>query len=220
MELDRLHGSANDLPAEVRGRLEQLVNQAGEIAADTQSLSHELHSARLDYLGITAAVKGLSVLANGNTWRSISKAIMYPVPCRRTFLSLFRVLQEALHNSAKHSGAKRFIVRLWGKPDEIWLSVSDSGTGFDSEAVKENLGAWPCQHGGASGAGEWQSLYRIAAESGHHNLRSCSAQSCPAHAGHRVDLAAPNSIHQARASYGKITTKQQIIDITLEMGES
>ena len=55
-------------------------------------------------------------------------------------LCIFRVLQEALHNSVKHSGAKNFVVRLWGTPDEICLSVSDSGAGFDSEAVKESLG--------------------------------------------------------------------------------
>jgi signal transduction histidine kinase len=55
-------------------------------------------------------------------------------------LCLFRVLQEALHNSSKHSGAESFAVRLWGAPNEICLSVRDSGTGFDSEAVKESHG--------------------------------------------------------------------------------
>ena len=55
-------------------------------------------------------------------------------------LCLFRVLQEGLSNSAKHSGGQSFVVRLWGTPDEICLSVGDSGAGFDSEAVKESLG--------------------------------------------------------------------------------
>jgi PAS domain S-box-containing protein len=142
MELDRLHGNANDLPAEVRDILEQLANQAGEIAADTQSLSHELHSARLDYLGITAAVKGFCREFSERQQMEIDfKSDNVPGSLPPNIpLSLFRVLQEALHNSAKHSGAKKFVVRLWGKPNEIWLSVSDSGTGFDSEAVKENLG--------------------------------------------------------------------------------
>ena len=142
VELDRLYGSANHLPAEVRGRLEQLANEAGEIAADTQSLSHELHSARLDYLGITAAVKGFCREFGERQHMEIDfKSDNVPGSLPPNIpLSLFRVLQEALHNSAKHSGAKRFIVRLWGKPDEIWLSVSDSGTGFDSEAAKKNLG--------------------------------------------------------------------------------
>ena len=32
-------------------------------------------------------------------------------------LCLFRVLQEALHNAAKHSGVRRFEVELWGTSD-------------------------------------------------------------------------------------------------------
>jgi signal transduction histidine kinase len=57
-----------------------------------------------------------------------------------TSLCLFRILQEALHNSVKHSGAGRFEVRLWGTTDEIHLTVKDSGKGFDREAAKTRQG--------------------------------------------------------------------------------
>jgi len=55
-----------------------------------------------------------------------------------TALCFFRVLQEALHNSAKYSEVRRFEVRLWGTSDEIHLTVEDSGVGFDCEATKES----------------------------------------------------------------------------------
>jgi signal transduction histidine kinase len=55
-------------------------------------------------------------------------------------LCFFRVLQEALHNSAKRSGVRHFEVRLWGTSGEIHLTVSDSGVGFDSEAAKASPG--------------------------------------------------------------------------------
>ena len=55
-------------------------------------------------------------------------------------LCLFRVLQEALHNSVKHSGVRRFEARLWGTSGQIDLMVQDSGVGFDSEAAKKSLG--------------------------------------------------------------------------------
>lgn len=55
-------------------------------------------------------------------------------------LCLFRVLQEALHNSAKHSGARHFEVRLWGTPGEIHLTVADFGKGFDTEAARKGQG--------------------------------------------------------------------------------
>jgi signal transduction histidine kinase len=57
-----------------------------------------------------------------------------------TSLCLFRVLQEALHNSAKHSGVRHFEVRLWGTSDEIDLTVKDSGVGFDRELAKASQG--------------------------------------------------------------------------------
>ena len=53
---------------------------------------------------------------------------------------LFRGLQEALHNSAKHSGVRHFEVRLWGMSGEIHLTVRDSGAGFNWEAAKEGRG--------------------------------------------------------------------------------
>jgi signal transduction histidine kinase len=49
-------------------------------------------------------------------------------------------MQEALHNSAKHSGVHQFDVGLWTTWDEIHLTVRDSGVGFDSEAAKEGRG--------------------------------------------------------------------------------
>jgi len=55
-------------------------------------------------------------------------------------LCFFRVVQEALHNSAKHSGGRNFEVRLWGTSDEIHLTVKDSGAGFDREAAKTSRG--------------------------------------------------------------------------------
>ena len=55
-------------------------------------------------------------------------------------LCLFRVLQEAVHNSAKHSGVRQLEVRLWGTSDEIHLTVKDSGAGFDRETAKESRG--------------------------------------------------------------------------------
>jgi signal transduction histidine kinase len=55
-------------------------------------------------------------------------------------LCFFRVLQEALHNAAKHSGVRVFTVQLWGSPAEIHLTVTDQGKGFVLEAAKTGRG--------------------------------------------------------------------------------
>jgi len=55
-------------------------------------------------------------------------------------LCLFRVLQEALHNAVKHSGAKRIQVQMAEQCNEVHLVISDSGAGFDLEAARQGRG--------------------------------------------------------------------------------
>jgi signal transduction histidine kinase len=55
-------------------------------------------------------------------------------------ISLFRVLQEALHNAAKHSAVKCMEVELLEAPNEIHLIVADHGRGFDIEVAIQGQG--------------------------------------------------------------------------------
>jgi signal transduction histidine kinase len=54
--------------------------------------------------------------------------------------TLFRVLQEALHNSSKHSGEKRVEVLLREDPSEIHLVVRDLGKGFEAKPALQGEG--------------------------------------------------------------------------------
>jgi signal transduction histidine kinase len=141
IELEQLH---QELPSllEVRSRMGELWKHTSEIATDIQTLSHELHSSKLQYLGIEAAMRGFCREFEKQQQVEIDfKTDDLPRPLAPNIsLCLFRVLQEALHNSAKHSGVRHVEVRLWGEPDEIHLTVSDSGAGFDREAAKEGRG--------------------------------------------------------------------------------
>jgi signal transduction histidine kinase len=101
-----------------------------------------LHSPRLEYLGLAAAMRGFCKEFSEHQRVEIdfkSHDLPSPVPAEIS-LCLFRVLQEALHNSAKHSGARRFEVQLWGASGEIHFTVSDSGAGFDLEAALKSRG--------------------------------------------------------------------------------
>jgi PAS domain S-box-containing protein len=141
VQLQQLHEDTLILPA-VRSRMGEFQKQISEIAADIQSLSHELHSAKLQYLGIAGAIRGFcQEFAEQQKVEIDFKTNDLPSPLSPDIsLCFFRVLQEALHNSAKHSGVRHFEVRLWGTSDEIHLTVKDSGAGFDSEAAKESRG--------------------------------------------------------------------------------
>ena len=61
-------------------------------------------------------------------------------PAPDVSLCLLRVLQEALHNAAKHSHVRHFDVRLACSTNELNLQVSDQGAGFDLESAMRSGG--------------------------------------------------------------------------------
>jgi PAS domain S-box-containing protein len=143
VELQQVKQALPDTAVEVSSRMDELSKQTSEIAADVQALSHELHSSKLEYLGIVTAMRAFCKEFGEQQRVEIefrTHDLPSPLPSSEISLSLFRVLQEALHNASKHSGVLHFEVQLWGKPGEIHLTVSDSGVGFDTQATKESVG--------------------------------------------------------------------------------
>jgi PAS domain S-box-containing protein len=141
VELQELNEDPSNLQ-EVRVRIAEFQKQAAELADDVQSLSRELHSPRLQYLGVATATRSFCQEFAKQQKVEIDFATIGLPNSLPPDISLcfFRILQEALHNSAKHSGDRRFVVRLWGMAGEIHLTVSDAGVGFDSERVKGGRG--------------------------------------------------------------------------------
>jgi PAS domain S-box-containing protein len=139
--LEQLH---HEFPAlhKVGRRVGELRKQTTEIAFDIQTLSHELHSAKLQYLGMAAAMRGFCQEFGEHTKVRIDfKSHNLPSNLSPDLsLCLFRVLQEALRNSARHSGVALVEVHLWATSDEIHLKISDAGTGFDRTAARESSG--------------------------------------------------------------------------------
>ena len=54
-----------------------------------------------------------------------------------TALCLYRVVQEALRNIAKHANARQVHVTLRRVEEEVQLAVADDGNGFDLEKAHE-----------------------------------------------------------------------------------
>jgi len=141
IEIEQVEGLRPETPTGVRDWAHGLSKRAKEISADVQLLSHELHSSRLEYLGIVGGMKswcnefgerqGIEIEFSPDVQSSVSPEIS---------LCLFRVLQEALHNAAKHSGVKRVDVQLREESGEIQLTVNDSGKGFDVAAATQDEG--------------------------------------------------------------------------------
>jgi PAS domain S-box-containing protein len=142
MGLAQLRRSSPNVAPEATIRMDELRQQISEIGNEIQSLSHELHSAKLQYLGLAAAARGFCkefAEQQGVEIEFTTNDLPSSLPSDLS-LGLFRVVQEAVHNSLKHSGVRYFEVRLWGAPDAIHLTVKDSGSGFDREKAKQSRG--------------------------------------------------------------------------------
>jgi signal transduction histidine kinase len=142
IELQGFKGVLPDSPANLRNQAQQLFERASEISSAVHALSHQLHSSKLEVLGLVAAMRGFCAELAKKQEVKINfshEGIPLPVP-QEISLCLFRVMQEALHNAVKHSGAQDFEVKLQGSPAEIHLTVQDSGVGFDPQLTLNNQG--------------------------------------------------------------------------------
>jgi PAS domain S-box-containing protein len=141
--LQQLEQTASDNQASLQKKqsheLWQLTN---EIATDVTDMSHQLHPSKLHYLGLATAARELC--------REFSRQHQLEVECvardlpqdldETVSLSLFRTLQEALHNVVKHSQARHVMVELTRQSGLVELRVSDDGIGFNPEQARENHG--------------------------------------------------------------------------------
>jgi signal transduction histidine kinase len=59
---------------------------------------------------------------------------------RKTEIHLFRVIQEIVHNTIKHSGATKLQLAITSQGDDLFLVSEDNGKGFDAEQVRATSG--------------------------------------------------------------------------------
>jgi signal transduction histidine kinase len=142
VEIQRMKEVSPITYGDLRSRMDELGKRTSEISAVVQSLSHELHSSKLEYLGLVSAMRGFCKEFGEKHKVKVDfdcEGMPDTVP-QEISICLFRVMQEGLHNAVKHSGVRLFEVKLHGSPAEIQLIVRDSGVGFESELVRNTQG--------------------------------------------------------------------------------
>ena len=142
IELQQLGAFLPESLSQGREKVQALWKQTHHLSTEIQHLSHQLHSAKLQHLGIIPALRGLC--SEFSEQYKIEADFQFrQVPPRLDSdisLSLFRVAQESLHNVAKHSHAKKVRLELVGAAEEVVLRVSDDGVGFDTDVAENRTG--------------------------------------------------------------------------------
>lgn len=116
---------------------EKLAQQAG---AELTTLIHQLRPQVLEQKSLTEAIK-----VHVNDWMHQSNietelniGEVSVSPDREQ--ALFRVLQEALANVARHSLANKVWVTLKSENDHVTLMIKDNGIGYDAERITKGIG--------------------------------------------------------------------------------
>lgn len=141
--LAALHITLDELVREVpgqQGSFRRLHEELDRVEAQLRRLSRELRPTVLDDLGLAPA---LEWLAQGVTERT-GVAVEVDVPERRwpadVETALYRIVQEALSNAARHAQARRITVQVREEDAGIRAVVRDDGQGFDVAAALARRG--------------------------------------------------------------------------------
>jgi signal transduction histidine kinase len=108
---------------------------AGRALGSIRATARGLRPAVLDDLGFVPALRTLAEEFAGRTGVAVDLQAgpLAPNPGPEVQVALYRVLQEALTNVARHAVATRVVVALGAENGEVVLAVRDDGRGFDAE---------------------------------------------------------------------------------------
>jgi signal transduction histidine kinase len=140
-----LENAAEAIPAsprEAERQMHILLNSASEIGADLHTLSHQLHSSTLERLGLVSGIGALCKEFQAQQGIQVdfrSEGLTKDI-APDAALCLFRIVQEALRNIKKYSGASRARVTLSRNSNTIHVIVSDEGAGFDLKELSSTSG--------------------------------------------------------------------------------
>ncbi len=150
--LQRLSLVASDLSALERGlpisdgaarhATREQIQQLTEIITAVRQLSHQLHSSKLELLGLSVALRDLCEHLSAQH----GLPVKLEVDADRLRLSrdralcFYRVAQEALSNAIRHAGASHVEVKITQADAKLKMTVRDDGAGFDPASPATGLG--------------------------------------------------------------------------------
>ena len=128
--------------AQLIAELDGLRENTNRLTNEIRRLSHQLHPAVLEHLGLVTALE--SYIGNFKDEEQIDVRLNADLGDERvpfqTSICIYRVAVEALRNVSRHSGAASASISLKKVAGSLELRVSDSGKGFDVETFRKDGG--------------------------------------------------------------------------------
>ena len=134
---------SGQLEATVADAVEQIENQI----ANLRALITELRPAALDELGLAAAIESLAGSHAATTGLEVELDLALPESegepseeLREIESAVYRLVQEALTNVAKHAQAERVWIEVAERGEAIEVVIRDDGVGFDMDKREQGFG--------------------------------------------------------------------------------
>jgi signal transduction histidine kinase len=142
MEIGSLAESEEVKSARIKEKLKFLEKDADRAFNDVRRYSHELRPTVLEHLGLRAALEQMSEDYNKLGQLQVKANIEGTEPdlMEEVKLGFFRVAQEALNNTRKHSRASQAQIDISFNQRHISLTVSDNGIGFNKKEAYARSG--------------------------------------------------------------------------------
>lgn len=131
--LDRARDALGAEPSDAAGRIGEAREIAARLLADTRRMILGLRPTVLDDMGLLAAIRWYSESYLGSRGVEVAIAAAQPLPRLPSHreVALFRIVQEAITNVAKHAEAQHVQIELAARDGTMTVRVRDDGRGFD-----------------------------------------------------------------------------------------
>ena len=128
--------------SELRAELREVCEITQSTLDKVRSLSQALHPVMLEETGLESTLDWYLPVVERQAGVHVfyeKSGDSFPVDGNAA-IHVYRVVQEALNNLTRHSGAKEAWVRLRFLPRALEVEVEDHGKGFDARAAKQGIG--------------------------------------------------------------------------------
>ncbi|HLL77914.1 MAG TPA: sensor histidine kinase [Ktedonobacteraceae bacterium] len=137
-------GSSGNGGSNTQAVLDDIQRSAQEAQVEMQALLQQLRPAPLEQMGLVESLRIQAQALGYRTAAEVSVELETLPPDDRlppgTPEMLFRVVQEAFSNIARHARAQRVQLKLYQKKNALRLDIQDDGQGFDPSSARQGMG--------------------------------------------------------------------------------
>lgn len=127
-------------PSSLEQKIADSKRLVGQAIYDLRNLSHGLNTDYVADLGLSSAIEHELEMVRKSSDQEThfeTEGDTYCLDKQREVI-IYRIVQETLNNILKHASSQKIIIHLQYRPEELTLSITDNGKGFDLSPLNHN----------------------------------------------------------------------------------